>query len=125
MSVLSCLAVCIFFFLFNHLFFSPHFSLASEKKELYRSCQGEGARQCPQEFGSQRSVRAAAGFSGPWSPGRRCNLCVFCSLQIVDTFFIGRYVLLAVLSLVFLGSLFLVLVYHIAEPMYAKPLRPS
>ncbi|XP_068772898.1 transmembrane protein 218 [Struthio camelus] len=46
-------------------------------------------------------------------------------VQIVDTFFIGRYVLLAVLSLVFLGSLFLVLVYHIAEPMYAKPLRPS
>ncbi|XP_064380452.1 transmembrane protein 218 [Dromaius novaehollandiae] len=46
-------------------------------------------------------------------------------LQIVDTFFIGRYVLLAVLSLVFLGSLFLILIYHIAEPVYAKPLRPG
>ncbi|XP_067166276.1 transmembrane protein 218 [Apteryx mantelli] len=46
-------------------------------------------------------------------------------VQIVDAFFIGRYVLLAVLSLIFLGSLFLILVYHIAEPVYAKPLRPG
>ncbi|KAM8795502.1 transmembrane protein 218 [Eudromia elegans] len=45
--------------------------------------------------------------------------------QIVDTFFIGRYVLLAVLSLLFLGSLFLILLYHLAEPLYAKPLRPA
>ncbi|XP_025903820.1 LOW QUALITY PROTEIN: transmembrane protein 218 [Nothoprocta perdicaria] len=47
------------------------------------------------------------------------------SPQIVDTFFIGRYVLLAVLGLLFLGSLFLVLLYHVAEPVYAKPLRPG
>ncbi|KAB0390827.1 hypothetical protein E2I00_007150 [Balaenoptera physalus] len=42
---------------------------------------------------------------------------------IVDAFFIGRYVLLAFLTLVFLGSLFLVLIHHILEPIYAKPLR--
>ncbi|XP_019406200.1 PREDICTED: transmembrane protein 218 [Crocodylus porosus] len=44
-------------------------------------------------------------------------------MKIVDTFFIGRYVLVSVLSLIFLGSLFLVLVYHVLEPVYAKPLR--
>ncbi|XP_047371666.1 transmembrane protein 218 [Sciurus carolinensis] len=43
--------------------------------------------------------------------------------KIVDTFFIGRYVLLAFLSAVFLGGLFLVLTHHILEPIYAKPLR--
>lgn len=47
--------------------------------------------------------------------------CFF--LQIVDAFFIGRYVLLAFITLVFLGSLFLVLIHHIVEPIYAKPLR--
>ncbi|EMP29402.1 hypothetical protein UY3_13485 [Chelonia mydas] len=41
---------------------------------------------------------------------------------IVDTFFIGRYVLVSLLSVTFLGSLFLVLVHHILEPVYAKPL---
>ncbi|XP_007520713.1 transmembrane protein 218 [Erinaceus europaeus] len=41
----------------------------------------------------------------------------------VDTFFIGRYVLLALLTAVFLGGLFLVLIHHILEPIYAKPLR--
>ncbi|XP_004641441.1 transmembrane protein 218 [Octodon degus] len=44
-------------------------------------------------------------------------------MKIVDTFFIGRYVLLAFLSAVFLGSLFLVLMYHVLEPVCAKPLR--
>ncbi|XP_047609911.1 transmembrane protein 218 [Phacochoerus africanus] len=44
-------------------------------------------------------------------------------VKIVDTFFIGRYVLLAFLTAIFLGSLFLVLVHHILEPVYAKPLR--
>ncbi|XP_006031929.1 transmembrane protein 218 [Alligator sinensis] len=43
--------------------------------------------------------------------------------KIVDTFFIGRYVLVSVLSLMFLGSLFLVLIHHVLEPVYAKPLR--
>ncbi|XP_009879058.1 PREDICTED: transmembrane protein 218 [Charadrius vociferus] len=47
------------------------------------------------------------------------------SFQIVDTFFIGRFVLLAVMSLVVLGCLFLLLIYHLMEPVYAKPLRSS
>lgn len=42
--------------------------------------------------------------------------------QIVDTFFIGRYFLVSILSLIFLGSLFLVLIYHVLEPIHAKPL---
>ncbi|TRZ14786.1 hypothetical protein HGM15179_012347 [Zosterops borbonicus] len=45
--------------------------------------------------------------------------------QIVDTFLIGRFVLLAVMSLVFLGCLFLFLIYHLMEPLYAKPLHSS
>ncbi|KAG8522297.1 Transmembrane protein 218 [Galemys pyrenaicus] len=44
-------------------------------------------------------------------------------VKIVDSFFIGRYVLLALLTAVFLGGLFLVLIQHILEPIYAKPLR--
>ncbi|XP_070255303.1 transmembrane protein 218 isoform X1 [Myotis yumanensis] len=44
-------------------------------------------------------------------------------MKIVDAFFIGRYVLLACLTAVFLGALFLVLTHHILEPIYAKPLR--
>uniref|UniRef100_A0A8C3TGP2 Transmembrane protein 218 n=1 Tax=Chelydra serpentina TaxID=8475 RepID=A0A8C3TGP2_CHESE len=44
-------------------------------------------------------------------------------IKIVDTFFIGRYILVSLLSVTFLGSLFLVLVHHILEPVYAKPLR--
>ncbi|XP_075822477.1 transmembrane protein 218 [Microtus pennsylvanicus] len=44
-------------------------------------------------------------------------------MKIVDAFFIGRYVLLAFLSAVFLGGLFLVLTQHVLEPIYAKPLR--
>ncbi|XP_009326947.1 PREDICTED: transmembrane protein 218 [Pygoscelis adeliae] len=45
--------------------------------------------------------------------------------NIVDTFFIGRFVLLAVMSLVLLGCLFLLLIYHLMEPVYAKPLHGS
>ncbi|XP_052044657.1 transmembrane protein 218 isoform X2 [Apodemus sylvaticus] len=44
-------------------------------------------------------------------------------MKIVDAFFIGRYVLLAFLSAVFLGGLFLLLTHHVLEPIYAKPLR--
>ncbi|XP_004689189.1 PREDICTED: transmembrane protein 218 [Condylura cristata] len=44
-------------------------------------------------------------------------------VKIVDSFFIGRCVLLASLTAVFLGALFLVLIHHILEPIYAKPLR--
>ncbi|KAF0883772.1 TM218 protein, partial [Crocuta crocuta] len=44
-------------------------------------------------------------------------------MKIVDSFFIGRYVLLSLLTAVFLGGLFLVLIHHILEPIYAKPLR--
>uniref|UniRef100_A0A6I8NAS7 Transmembrane protein 218 n=1 Tax=Ornithorhynchus anatinus TaxID=9258 RepID=A0A6I8NAS7_ORNAN len=46
-------------------------------------------------------------------------------VKVTDPFFIGRYVLLAVLTGVFLGSLFLVLVQHGVEPVCAKPLRGS
>ncbi|KAM6370478.1 transmembrane protein 218 isoform 1-T1 [Pluvialis apricaria] len=45
--------------------------------------------------------------------------------EIVDTLFIGRFILLAVMSLVVLGCLFLLLIYHLMEPVYAKPLRSS
>ncbi|KAL2295855.1 hypothetical protein Nmel_017380 [Mimus melanotis] len=45
--------------------------------------------------------------------------------EIVDTFLIGRFILLAVMSLVCLGCLFLFLIYHLMEPVYAKPLRSS
>ncbi|XP_010151655.1 PREDICTED: transmembrane protein 218, partial [Eurypyga helias] len=45
--------------------------------------------------------------------------------EIVDTFFIGRFILLAVMSLVLLGCLFLLLLHHVMEPVYAKPLRSS
>uniref|UniRef100_A0A493TGQ3 Transmembrane protein 218 n=1 Tax=Anas platyrhynchos platyrhynchos TaxID=8840 RepID=A0A493TGQ3_ANAPP len=45
--------------------------------------------------------------------------------EIVDTFFISRLILLAVMALVFLGCLFLLLLHHLAEPVYAKPLRRS
>lgn len=53
------------------------------------------------------------------------NTWLFHSLQIVDTFFISRLILLAVMALVFLGCLFLLLLHHLAEPVYAKPLRRS
>nr|XP_055064232.1 transmembrane protein 218 [Misgurnus anguillicaudatus] len=44
-------------------------------------------------------------------------------VQIVDTFFIGRYVLLSLVSVVFLATLFMLLPLHFLEPVYAKPLR--
>ncbi|PNI65664.1 TMEM218 isoform 17 [Pan troglodytes] len=44
-------------------------------------------------------------------------------VKIVDDFFIGRYVLLAFLSAIFLGGLFLVLIHYVLEPIYAKPLH--
>ncbi|XP_010144584.1 PREDICTED: transmembrane protein 218, partial [Buceros rhinoceros silvestris] len=44
---------------------------------------------------------------------------------IVDTFIIGRFILVAVMSLVVLGCVFLLLLYHLMEPVYAKPLRSS
>ncbi|KAK1800443.1 hypothetical protein P4O66_005674 [Electrophorus voltai] len=43
--------------------------------------------------------------------------------EIVDTFFIGRYVLLSVVSVVFLAALFMLLPLYLLEPVYAKPLR--
>ncbi|NXP47016.1 TM218 protein, partial [Heliornis fulica] len=43
--------------------------------------------------------------------------------EIVDTFLIGRFVLLAVMSLVALGCLFLFLVHHLMEPVHAKRLH--
>lgn len=45
------------------------------------------------------------------------------AVQIVDMFFIGRYVLLSLVSLVFLAALFMLLPLHFLEPVYAKPLR--
>ncbi|KAM6970184.1 transmembrane protein 218 [Aplochiton taeniatus] len=50
-------------------------------------------------------------------------LSPFKETEIVDTFFIGRYVLLSVASLVFLVALFLLLPHHFLEAVYAKPLR--
>ncbi|KAI7793798.1 transmembrane protein 218 [Triplophysa rosa] len=44
-------------------------------------------------------------------------------VEIVDTFFIGRYVLLSLVSVVFLAGLFMLLPLHFLEPVYAKPLR--
>ncbi|XP_051972382.1 transmembrane protein 218 [Xyrauchen texanus] len=44
-------------------------------------------------------------------------------IQIVDMFFIGRYVLLSLASVVFLAALFMLLPLHFLEPVYAKPLR--
>ncbi|XP_044077937.1 transmembrane protein 218 isoform X2 [Siniperca chuatsi] len=47
----------------------------------------------------------------------------FKEIEIVDTLFIGRYVLLAVVSAVFLGAFFMLLPFHFLEPVYAKALR--
>lgn len=44
-------------------------------------------------------------------------------IKIVDTLFIGRYVLLAVVSAVFLVAFFMLLPFHFLEPVYAKALR--
>ncbi|XP_040038863.1 transmembrane protein 218 [Gasterosteus aculeatus] len=47
----------------------------------------------------------------------------FKETEIVDSLFIGRYVLLAVVSAAFLGLLFTLLPFHFLEPVYAKALR--
>ncbi|KAL0994535.1 hypothetical protein UPYG_G00123620 [Umbra pygmaea] len=47
----------------------------------------------------------------------------FKDVEIVDTFFIGRYILLSVASLGFLVALFGLLPLHFLEAVYAKPLR--
>ncbi|KAG7515795.1 hypothetical protein JOB18_016273 [Solea senegalensis] len=47
----------------------------------------------------------------------------FKEIEIVDTLFIGRYVLLAVAIAVFLGMFFMVLPFHFLEPVYAKALK--
>ncbi|XP_028563903.1 transmembrane protein 218 isoform X1 [Podarcis muralis] len=46
-------------------------------------------------------------------------------IKIVDTFFIGRFVLLSLLCVVFIGCLFMVLVHYVLQPVYAKPLRTA
>ncbi|KAM3602075.1 uncharacterized protein V6R79_023895 [Siganus canaliculatus] len=48
---------------------------------------------------------------------------LFKEVEIVDTLFIGRYVLLAVASAVFLVALFMLLPFHFLEPVYAKALK--
>ncbi|XP_059401636.1 transmembrane protein 218-like [Carassius carassius] len=45
------------------------------------------------------------------------------AVQIVDMFFIGRYVLLSSVTVVFLATLFMLLPLHFLEHVYAKPLR--
>ncbi|XP_061659453.1 transmembrane protein 218 isoform X2 [Syngnathoides biaculeatus] len=47
----------------------------------------------------------------------------FRETEIVDTLFIARYVLLALISVLFLCALFLLLPFHFLEPVYAKALR--
>ncbi|XP_041863607.1 transmembrane protein 218 [Melanotaenia boesemani] len=47
----------------------------------------------------------------------------FKEIEIVDTLFIGRYVLLAVVSVVFVVTFFIMLPFHFLEPVYAKALR--
>lgn len=47
----------------------------------------------------------------------------FKDIEIVDTLFIGRYVLLAVVSTSFLVAFFVLLPFHFLEPVYAKPLK--
>ncbi|KAF6738512.1 Transmembrane protein 218 [Oryzias melastigma] len=44
----------------------------------------------------------------------------FKELEITDTLFIGRYVLLAVVSAVFLVTVFLLLPFHFLESVHAK-----
>uniref|UniRef100_H3C5T3 Transmembrane protein 218 n=1 Tax=Tetraodon nigroviridis TaxID=99883 RepID=H3C5T3_TETNG len=47
----------------------------------------------------------------------------FKEVEIVDSMFIGRYVLLALVSVVFLVAVFLLLPFHFMEPVYAKAIR--
>ncbi|CAB1352355.1 unnamed protein product [Coregonus sp. 'balchen'] len=51
------------------------------------------------------------------------TLSPFKDIEIVDTFFIGRYVLLSVTSVGFMVALFGLLPLHFLEAVYAKPLR--
>ncbi|KAJ8398990.1 hypothetical protein AAFF_G00416570 [Aldrovandia affinis] len=44
-------------------------------------------------------------------------------VEVVDSFFIGRYVLLSVAGVVVLVAFFVLLPMHFLEPVYAKPLR--
>lgn len=59
-------------------------------------------------------------FSLPATKGAGCN-CVLCP-QIVDTFLVGRLVLLAFMALLLLGCV-LLLGMHLLEPIHAKALR--
>ncbi|XP_034406438.1 transmembrane protein 218 [Cyclopterus lumpus] len=56
-------------------------------------------------------------------PRRPETAAPFKETEIVDTLFIGRYVLLAVVSAVFLLVFFMLLPFHFLEPVYAKALR--
>ncbi|XP_013870035.1 transmembrane protein 218 [Austrofundulus limnaeus] len=47
----------------------------------------------------------------------------FKEIEIVDSLLIGRYVLLAVVSVVFLVAFFMLLPFHFLEPVRAKALR--
>ncbi|XP_030010685.1 transmembrane protein 218 [Sphaeramia orbicularis] len=47
----------------------------------------------------------------------------FKEIEIVDTLFIGRYVLLAIVSVTFLVALFMLIPFHFLEPIYAKDLK--
>ncbi|KAK7925472.1 hypothetical protein WMY93_007782 [Mugilogobius chulae] len=47
----------------------------------------------------------------------------FKEIEIVDTLFIGRFVLLAVAAAVFVCGLFMLVPFHLLEPVYAKELR--
>uniref|UniRef100_A0A8C3MKE5 Transmembrane protein 218 n=1 Tax=Geospiza parvula TaxID=87175 RepID=A0A8C3MKE5_GEOPR len=76
-------------------------------------------------FVKRMSVTVVCSLPAPgagWGCDLLGSLC-FSPLQVVDTFLIGRFILLAVMSLVFLGCLFLFLIYHLMEPVYAKPLH--
>lgn len=47
----------------------------------------------------------------------------FKDIEIVDTLFIGRYVLLAVAAAAFMFGLFTLVPVHLLEPVYAKELK--
>ncbi|XP_061902240.1 transmembrane protein 218 [Entelurus aequoreus] len=47
----------------------------------------------------------------------------FKEIEIVDSLFIARYVLLTLVSVIFLMALFMLLPFHFLEPVYAKAFR--
>lgn len=47
----------------------------------------------------------------------------FKDIEIVDTLFIGRYVLLAVAAAVFMFGIFMLIPFHLLEPVHAKELK--